>query len=95
MRMETTEAYQETRKEKPLSSLISNDSDASPMTEFFQANAQPLGGPSSPSLNPSPNSSPSNWLRIAVPIIAIAALGLVQALAVHSRRERTHDTVQH
>jgi phosphatidylinositol-3-phosphatase len=74
-----------------LSSLTSNDSGASPMTEFFQANSQPSG----PSSNPLSNSFGSDWFWFALPIIAVAALGLVLMLAIRSRRERTHATVQH
>jgi phosphatidylinositol-3-phosphatase len=76
-----------------LPSLTSNDSNASPMTEFFQANTQP--SPSSASSNPFSDPPANDWFWFAVPIIAVAALGLVLMLAVRSRRETTHATVQH
>jgi hypothetical protein len=72
-----------------LSSLTSNDSGASPMTEFFQTNSQP-SGPSSSSFS---GSLSSDWFWFAVPIIAVAVLGLVLMLATRSRQERTHATV--
>jgi phosphatidylinositol-3-phosphatase len=74
-----------------LSYLASNDSGASPMTEFFQANSQPSG----PSSNPLSISSASDWFWFAVPIIGVAAIGLVLMLAIRSRRERTNAKVQH
>jgi phosphatidylinositol-3-phosphatase len=66
-----------------LSSLTSNDSGASPMTEFFQANS-----PTGPS-----QISPINWLWIAFPIVAIVAFGFALAFVVTSRRQRNHATV--
>jgi hypothetical protein len=74
-----------------LAPLGSEDSGASPMTEFFQSSAPPSG----PSSNPSSNSFASDWFWFAVPIVAIAILGVVLMLATRSRAERTHAAAQH